>query len=242
MIKKLVWLLVFGLVACAVAWYFVGRIPPRTLTLRHMITLRGRILSFAREQDRLPATLAALPPAAGREDAVLDGWKRPILYRIDAGDIVTLTSYGADGAPGGTEEMQDLFGRFATRDEQSHWIEMAGAWLQYPLDPAVEGYEGLRARAEAMGETPEGKAYEQHFTEVINEPLQVALARCSITAKPPFRVEMVFELAADGNSKRIVPMPDERVSTCLAQRLAELHLPPPPRENWLVYVSIDVKK
>ena len=48
-------------------------------------------------------------PYLTRNDGIIDPWGRPFLYQAPQGDMTyTVSSLGADGKPGGTDEDQDL--------------------------------------------------------------------------------------------------------------------------------------
>ena len=115
-----------------------------------------------------------------------------------------------------------------------------------PLLPAAdsdsETYAQVYPRANDMGETPEGKAYEKRFAEAFGEPMQGALQDCTKDTKPPYLVNVVFVIAADGTTQRIVAAPEQPVSACVAHKLKNLKLPVPPKPNWMVAVNISIKE
>jgi hypothetical protein len=87
----------------------VGVLSPPAVTRAHMAFLRSELLQFASTRPLL-TSLDELPPSAHpalRDDA----WHRPILYRLNPDGSATLTSLGADnapGAPGGTGDNADI--------------------------------------------------------------------------------------------------------------------------------------
>ena len=111
-------------------------LPPRTLTEAAIGVMNRRILLYANWYDRLPSDISELPEANGYYNSEEDGWGRPILMTIE-GDMVTLTSYGCDGRPGGTGEDQDMIGTFVARDEAGKWKQGLAEWLHHPVTEQV---------------------------------------------------------------------------------------------------------
>jgi hypothetical protein len=122
---------------------------------------------------------------------------------------------------------------------------LVALWLS-PLFSAAEAdsepFDQVHSRAHELGETPEGKAYEKRFSEAFGKPMQAALQDCTKGTKAPYRVNVVFVIAADGTTQRILPAPDQPVSACVANKLKNLKLPAPPKPNWMVAVNITIKE
>ncbi|MDD7973715.1 type II secretion system major pseudopilin GspG [Roseinatronobacter alkalisoli] len=73
----------------------------------------GRVPSEAEGLGALLSAPQGLPnwqgPYVDSTDALLDPWQRPWIYRSPAGDrAFSITSYGRDGRPGGTNEDRDI--------------------------------------------------------------------------------------------------------------------------------------
>jgi hypothetical protein len=51
----------------------------------------------------------------------VDGWGRQIGLSVD-GDVITLTSLGADGKPGGTGDNRDFVCSIRVADGKAEWI------------------------------------------------------------------------------------------------------------------------
>lgn len=119
----------------------------------------------------------------------------------------------------------------------------AALWLS-PLICAAEpeSFHVIQARAQSMGETPEGKGYEKRFSEAFVKPMQTALEACIQDTKTPIKVNVVFVIAADGITQRIVTAPDQPVSACAAKKLQNLKVPPPPKPDWMVAVNITIRE
>lgn len=105
----------------------------------------------------------------------------------------------------------------------------------------TELFETVRARAHQMGETVEGKAYEKRFSDVVAEPMQNALNDSTKDAKPPYTVNLVFMIAADGTARILFP-PDQPVSALVAKKLNGIKLPAPPSPDWLVSMNIAINE
>src|SRR4030095_9692446 len=113
--------------------------------------------------------------------------------------------------------------------------------LAQAVDPSSDRFDDIRARAKALGETDEGKAYEKRFSEAFAKTMQSALRECTRDTKSPYPVHIVFVIAADGTTKRVLPAPDQPISVCIAKKLTNLKLPEPPKPDWLVSVNFTVK-
>ena len=103
-------------------------------------------------------------------------------------------------------------------------------------------YKAIYPRAHDMGETSEGAAYEKIFSQAFAKPMQSVLQECTKGTTAPYVVNVVFVIAADGSTQRIVPAPEQPVSACVAATLKRFKLPPPPKPNWMVAVNITIKE
>ena len=84
----------------------------RTVTLGHMKRVVEAIDVYQRQTGRLPSTIEDVrhlkdPTDATRALDAVDEWNRPLIYRVRSGHA-TLTSFGADGKPGGSWINQDI--------------------------------------------------------------------------------------------------------------------------------------
>ena len=66
-----------------------------------------RIQEYMKKHRQAPPNLAVLPEWEGF-NRTRDGWGHDIQYAVDKEGIVTLTSFGADGKPGGTGRDADI--------------------------------------------------------------------------------------------------------------------------------------
>jgi len=56
--------------------------------------------------------LSDLSETKNRDNSTTDGWDRDIKYEVTGTTIVTLSSFGADGLPGGTGLNLDIISAF----------------------------------------------------------------------------------------------------------------------------------
>ena len=94
------------------------------------------------------------------------------------------------------------------------------------------------AEAKRLGETEEGKAYDQEFAKVAASRLSDAVSECTKNLGPRVNFEMVFVFAADGHAEQVLTPSDKPAAKCVGEKLHDLHLPAPPRPGWLVQLSI----
>jgi hypothetical protein len=94
------------------------------------------------------------------------------------------------------------------------------------------------AEAKRLGETKEGKAYDQEFAKVAASLLSDAVSECTKNLGPRVNFEMVFVFAADGHAEQVLTPSDKPAAKCVGDKLHDLHLPAPPRPGWPVQLSI----
>jgi hypothetical protein len=134
--RKPLKVIVSGFIMLLLAGFFlVETIPPRSLTVTRMSVTKRRILQFAHQINRLPSTLAELPPMPGYDTETTDAWKRQLDYGTDDSGVVTLRSLGADKHLGGDGDNRDMTGVFISRNAQGNWQEDLTEWIQDPNRP-----------------------------------------------------------------------------------------------------------
>ena len=106
---------------------------------------------------------------------------------------------------------------------------------------AAKAFEQIRARAEQMAKTESGKAYEKEFSQAFAEPARTALQTCTRDTKPPYVLDVVFAIGADAKINQAFAAPDQPVSACVAERLKNMSVPPPPQSNWLIGVKLHIQ-
>ncbi len=94
------------------------------------------------------------------------------------------------------------------------------------------------AEAKRLGETEEGKAYDQEFAKVAASRLSDAVSECTKNLGPRVNFEIVFVFAADGHAEQVLTPSDKPAAKCVGDKLHDLHLPAPPRPSWPVQLSI----
>jgi len=94
------------------------------------------------------------------------------------------------------------------------------------------------AEAKRLGETEEGKAYDQEFAKVAASRLSDAVSECTKNLGPRVNFEIVFIFAADGHAEQVLTPSDKPAAKCVGDKLHDLHLPAPPRPGWPVQLSI----
>ena len=96
-------------------------IPPDSATVTNMYGIQQRIDKYFRDNGRAPSSLDQLPVIPNKVTSSVDGWGRQIGLPVD-GDVITLTSLGADGKPGGTGDNRDFAASLRVTDGTAVWI------------------------------------------------------------------------------------------------------------------------
>ena len=104
--------------------------------------------------------------------------------------------------------------------------------------PHNRSFTEALAEAKRLGETEEGKAYDQEFAKVAASRLSDAVSECTKNLGPRVNFEMVFVFAADGHAEQVLTPGDKPAAKCVGDKLHDLHLPAPPRPGWPVQLSI----
>jgi hypothetical protein len=105
---SLIILAVGTLVGCRALASFIDIIPPVDLTRSHITETFCRIEMYVKTNKSIPPSLDVLPNRDGYANSTLDGWNRLLQYRVTEDGLITLTSFGADGKPGGDGENADI--------------------------------------------------------------------------------------------------------------------------------------
>ena len=111
---------------------FLGLIFDRasndTMTRTRMWVVKRRILAYAHQNNRLPASLAEIPVMPGYDNSIEDGWGRALHYEVSGNGTVTLSSLGRDGLPGGEGDDADIVVKFATKTTDGRWSDPLVEW------------------------------------------------------------------------------------------------------------------
>ena len=101
----------------------VDRITPVESTKSAIGETFVRISIYAATNMTVPLSLDVLPKRDGYSNQITDGWGRPLEYRVTQDGIMTLTSLGRNGKPGGNGEDADMAeSYFAKRPDGSLWV------------------------------------------------------------------------------------------------------------------------
>jgi hypothetical protein len=99
--------------AVAAARFTTG---PQLHTRHHMYSTLERIQEYMQLHRQAPPALSAIPIVKELEVTTKDAWGRPLQYSVDRDGVITLTSFGGDGKPGGDGENADIVLRYRTRN------------------------------------------------------------------------------------------------------------------------------
>src|SRR6266481_4441903 len=98
------------------------------------------------------------------------------------------------------------------------------------------------AEAKRLGETEEGKAYDDEFGKAAGPRLSDAVSECTKNLGPRVNFEVVFVFAADGHVEQVLTPSDQPAAKCVGDKLHDLQFPAPPRASWPVELSIDISR
>jgi hypothetical protein len=103
--------------------YFESTVTQQEMTTTAMVVDEERIFDYIREHRNLPQSLSELPQSDGKIDGATDGWGRPIIYKIEKNDVVTLVSLGPDGKSNGSVDAANIIQSFQTKDTNGNWLQ-----------------------------------------------------------------------------------------------------------------------
>jgi hypothetical protein len=92
------------------------RISPEEMTETAIGETHVRIHLYMKEHREVPPNLSVLPQRKGYANRITDGWGRELHYSVDDKGIISLSSLGADGKPGGDGPNRDFVHRYETRN------------------------------------------------------------------------------------------------------------------------------
>src|SRR5437773_260967 len=96
------------------------------------------------------------------------------------------------------------------------------------------------AEAKRLGETEEGKAYDEEFGKVAGPRLSDAVSECTKNLGPRVNFEVVFVFAADGHVEQVLSPSDKPAAKCFGDKLRDLQLPAPPRPGWPLHFTVNI--
>ena len=109
-------------------------------------------------------------------------------------------------------------------------------------EPNAAQFRVICGKAQDMDHTTWGMQYEELFTQDIQGRMRDALKACASRSKPPFEVDLVFVIAADGKVEHVFADPDQPVAGCVAGKLSREKVTRPPQGDWLQLVNINIKE
>src|SRR5438874_5985112 len=95
------------------------------------------------------------------------------------------------------------------------------------------------AEADRLRETEEGKLYDFDFNAILSNRLGDTVGQCAKDSKPVI-FDLVFVFAGDGHVAQVLQPPGSTVAACVASKLGDLRLRPPPRPDWPVEIHIEL--
>jgi len=110
--RSIIALAVAALAVVVVAFWCVDVIPKSAITPSAMTETSVRIEMYHQRNKRLPPDLTVLPVREGYVNRTADAWGRALIYTIETDDAFTLSSFGEDGATGGTGDNADLIRKY----------------------------------------------------------------------------------------------------------------------------------
>lgn len=104
--------------------------PSGLLTKNRMLSTLHSIQDYMKNQRQAPPNLSVIR----FEDTLkptIDEWDHPLQYSVDQNGVITLTSLGADGKPGGEGRDKDIIKRYRTKDADGNLIIFNDSWIHY---------------------------------------------------------------------------------------------------------------
>ncbi len=83
-------------------------ISPQNMTRTAITETFFRVFLYAQKHNKIPYSYDILPVRKGFANRITDGWDRELILEIKDDKLMTLTSYGKDGKPGGEGENADI--------------------------------------------------------------------------------------------------------------------------------------
>ena len=96
------------------------------------------------------------------------------------------------------------------------------------------------AEATRVGDTNEGKAYDNEFAKVVAPQLNSIVNECTKGRGSRINFQVVFIFATDGHVQDVLTASDQPGAKCVGEKLRNLHLPAPPRDGWPVRLGINI--
>ena len=114
----------------AILYVLVDIVPPVSMTVTVMEVTKEQILKYAKDMNVLPSGLSQLPLKKDKTNSLNDGWGRSIRYEVDSNGIISLTSLGKDGRPGGEGNAADIICSFPAKQADGSWSPELVDWTK----------------------------------------------------------------------------------------------------------------
>src|SRR5436190_20471000 len=95
------------------------------------------------------------------------------------------------------------------------------------------------AEADRLRETEKGKLYDFEFNALLSNRLGDSVSQCAKNSKPLI-FDLVFVFAGDGYVAQVLQPADSPVAACVASKLGDLRLRPPPQPAWPVGIHVEL--
>jgi tetratricopeptide (TPR) repeat protein len=114
--------------------------------------------------------------------------------------------------------------------------------VKFAADSSQHSRSFTEALAEArrLGETEEGKAYDDEFGKAAGPRLSDAVSECTKNLGPRVNFEVVFVFAADGHVEQVLTPSDQPAAKCFGDKLRDLKLPAPPHADWPLQFTVNI--
>jgi hypothetical protein len=104
-------------------------IPPDAMTHTAIVESFVRMQMYLKDHHQFPASLDELPKRNGYANRTTDGWQRPLIYKVEQDNFVTLLSFGKDGKEGGTGDNADIQRTYRTKNADGSWCVEEEGWI-----------------------------------------------------------------------------------------------------------------
>jgi uncharacterized protein YegJ (DUF2314 family) len=100
------------------------------------------------------------------------------------------------------------------------------------------GFTAASKEADRVAKTHEGHDYMIKFTDAMDRSITAAMTACTGITKETVRYDLVFVISANGRIEHVLAPENNRVATCMVQKLTLVQLPPPPRAPWYQAIGL----
>ena len=122
-------LALLGGTLCAATTSCVTVISPRDSTRSAIVESFYRVHLYAKAHGKVPESITDLPKRDGYANQTQDGWGHELIYNVSDKGTVTLTSFGADQKPGGTDDDADISTTYRWLNEEGQFMAADDLWI-----------------------------------------------------------------------------------------------------------------